>query len=222
MLETARGGIVRRGLGYDRADVAVITNITDDHLGMDDIDTVEDLVEIKALVAEEIRTAGTSCSTPTTRASRSSPTGRAVRRPQAGHPLLRPVGRQPVWSSGSCAPAAPRTSPRTAGWSRRRGARTSALLPITEVAGSFDGKADYMIANALAAVAAARALGVPVSHVVPGAAHLRTTPVQPGPRLLVPHRDDPIVVDYAHNPAARRRRRRPPAPRVGARRAWRP
>lgn len=55
-LETARGGVVRRGLGYDRADVAVVTNITGDHVGADGIATIEDLIEVKSLVAEEIRT----------------------------------------------------------------------------------------------------------------------------------------------------------------------
>ncbi len=58
VLETARGGIVRRGLGYDRADVAVVTNVTRDHLGMDDTECVDDLLDIKALVAEEIRRGG--------------------------------------------------------------------------------------------------------------------------------------------------------------------
>ncbi|MCP9976687.1 Mur ligase family protein [Actinomadura madurae] len=58
VLETARGGIVRRGLGYDRADVAVVTNITRDHLGMDGAESLDDLVDIKALVAEEIRRGG--------------------------------------------------------------------------------------------------------------------------------------------------------------------
>ena len=54
VLETARGGIVRRGLGYDRADVAVVTNISNDHLGNDGIDTLDDLVTVKSLVAEQI------------------------------------------------------------------------------------------------------------------------------------------------------------------------
>ncbi|HET9516328.1 MAG TPA: Mur ligase family protein, partial [Actinoplanes sp.] len=47
VLETARGGIVRRGLGYDRTDVAVITNITGDHVGQDGIDSIEDLAHVK-------------------------------------------------------------------------------------------------------------------------------------------------------------------------------
>jgi cyanophycin synthetase len=59
VLETARGGIIRRGLGYDKADVAVLTNIAADHLGMDGVDDLDDLTHVKALVAEEIRPGGT-------------------------------------------------------------------------------------------------------------------------------------------------------------------
>src|SRR5690606_27791055 len=59
VLETARGGIFRRGLGYDWSDVGVITNITADHLGQDGLETLEDLVWIKSLVAERVRDGGT-------------------------------------------------------------------------------------------------------------------------------------------------------------------
>jgi cyanophycin synthetase len=58
VLETARGGIIRRGLGYDRADVAVVTNIRNDHLGQDGIDTLEDLFYVKSLVAEAVYPGG--------------------------------------------------------------------------------------------------------------------------------------------------------------------
>lgn len=54
VLETARGGILRSGLGYDYADVAVITNITEDHLEQYGIDSIEDLVKVKSLVAEMV------------------------------------------------------------------------------------------------------------------------------------------------------------------------
>lgn len=54
VLETARGGILRSGLGYDYADVAVITNITEDHLEQYGIDSLEDLVKVKSLVAEMV------------------------------------------------------------------------------------------------------------------------------------------------------------------------
>lgn len=58
VLETARGGIIKRGLGYDLADVGVITNISDDHLGIDGIDTLEDMAKAKALVVEAINPKG--------------------------------------------------------------------------------------------------------------------------------------------------------------------
>ncbi|HEY5562532.1 MAG TPA: cyanophycin synthetase [Clostridiaceae bacterium] len=58
VLETARGGIIRNGLGYNLADVAVITNITEDHLGLDGIDTIEQLAMVKSLVAEAVKDEG--------------------------------------------------------------------------------------------------------------------------------------------------------------------
>ncbi|QAT51253.1 cyanophycin synthetase [Caproiciproducens sp. NJN-50] len=58
VLETARGGIVREGLGYDLADVGVITNIADDHLGLNGIETLEDLAFVKSLVVEAVRKDG--------------------------------------------------------------------------------------------------------------------------------------------------------------------
>lgn len=60
VLETARGGILRKGLAYDLADVSVITNITDDHLGNNNIETMEDLCKVKSLVAEAVKEDGYS------------------------------------------------------------------------------------------------------------------------------------------------------------------
>jgi cyanophycin synthetase len=58
VLETARGGIVRRGLGYDLADVAVVTNVSGDHLGLDGLQTIEDMAHVKALVVEAVKPNG--------------------------------------------------------------------------------------------------------------------------------------------------------------------
>ena len=58
VLETARGGIIKKGLAYDLADVAVITNITDDHLGIDNINSMEELCKVKSLVAEAVKKDG--------------------------------------------------------------------------------------------------------------------------------------------------------------------
>src|SRR5450830_769015 len=57
VLETARGGIMKRGLGYDACDVAVGLNVTADHLGMDGIDALEQLADVKGVVARSARKA---------------------------------------------------------------------------------------------------------------------------------------------------------------------
>ena len=58
VLETARGGIINKGLGYDLADVGIITNVQEDHLGIDGVHTIEDLAYIKSLVAEAVKNTG--------------------------------------------------------------------------------------------------------------------------------------------------------------------
>ncbi|WP_411169021.1 cyanophycin synthetase [Clostridium sp. MB05] len=58
VLETARGGMIRKGLAYDLADVAVITNIRDDHLGIDGVDSMEKLCYVKSLVGEAVKECG--------------------------------------------------------------------------------------------------------------------------------------------------------------------
>ncbi|MBY0755717.1 cyanophycin synthetase [Clostridium sardiniense] len=60
VLETARGGMIKKGLAYDLADVGVVTNITEDHLGLDEIYTMEDLSFIKSLVTEAVKPSGYS------------------------------------------------------------------------------------------------------------------------------------------------------------------
>lgn len=60
VLETARGGLVRKGLGYDLADIGIVTNISNDHLGLDGIETVEDMAFVKALVLEAVKKDGYS------------------------------------------------------------------------------------------------------------------------------------------------------------------
>lgn len=58
VLETARGGILRSGLGFSRCDIGVITNIAEDHLGLSDIHTLDDLTRVKSVVAESVKRDG--------------------------------------------------------------------------------------------------------------------------------------------------------------------
>ncbi|MFG2088969.1 MULTISPECIES: cyanophycin synthetase [unclassified Spirillospora] len=201
VLETARGGIVRRGLGYERADVAVVTNITRDHLGTDGTEDIDDLADIKALVAEEIKRGGhlvLNAADPPTAALAARP---AVRR------------RDPVLRYFSLAPDEPVLVEHLRdggmgyyvhhGWlTEARGDRRTRILPADEVAGSFGGHAAHVVADALAAAAAARALHVPVDVLARALRTFDPHTRNPGRGCVYQVGDNPVVVDYAHNPAA--------------------
>ncbi|HEY1023344.1 MAG TPA: cyanophycin synthetase, partial [Flavisolibacter sp.] len=58
VLETARGGILRSGLGFDQCDCAIVTNVAEDHLGIGGIDTLEKLARVKSVVPESVHTNG--------------------------------------------------------------------------------------------------------------------------------------------------------------------
>jgi len=58
VLETARGGIVRAGLGFDECDIAVVTNVQDDHLGISDIETLDDLAKVKGVIVNAVKQGG--------------------------------------------------------------------------------------------------------------------------------------------------------------------
>jgi cyanophycin synthetase len=201
VLETARGGIVRRGLGYDRAHVAVITNISSDHIGSDGVDTIDDLIEVKALVAEEIREHGHLVLNADDRNSAGLARRPSVRRQQPaisyfsvspGNPViaehLRDGGRAYLLEDGGLVEAT--------------GSARATLASADDLALCSDGHPAFMVANALAAIAAARSLGVSVATIRTALDSFQPSRDNPG-RLETLHVSDlPIILDYAHNPAA--------------------
>jgi cyanophycin synthetase len=201
VLETARGGIIRRGLGYDQADVAVLTNITADHLGMDGIDDLDDLTSIKALVAEEIRRGGTvvlNADDPRTAAIAGRP---AVRRRQ---PVIRYFGldgRNPVMVAHRMAGGIT-CELRGTDLVEARGGEETLLLSVADIPGSFGGAASYLVANALAAVSACRALGVSVKDIQRALATFTPVQANPGRGNIYQVAGCPVIVDYGHNAAA--------------------
>ena len=201
VLETARGGIVRRGLGYDHADVAVVTNITADHLGCDGIDDLDDLTDVKALVAEEIVRGGTVV----LNADDPRCAGLAQRAAvQQRNPVIRFFGL----SDASPVIMAHRISGGIACLLRdgqlieARGGEETVLLHADELPGSFGGAATHLLANALAAAAACRALGVSVKDIRRGFATFTPAEANPGRGNVYQVGAAPLVVDYGHNPAA--------------------
>jgi folylpolyglutamate synthase/dihydropteroate synthase len=201
VLETARGGIIRGGLGYDQADVAVITNITADHLGADGVDDLDELAGVKALIAEEVLEGGTVV------LNADDPVVAAI----ADRPRVR--RHAPVIRYFSLAEANPVIERhRAAGGLAYEvrdgelvefdGDRKRPLLSVAELPGSFGGRAPHVIANALAAVAACRGLGVSAKDIRRALGTFTPGEANPGRGHVYLAGGSRVIVDYGHNAAA--------------------
>jgi cyanophycin synthetase len=201
VLETARGGIIRGGLGYQQADVAVITNISADHLGSDGIDDLDELIGVKALVAEEIRPGGTvvlNADDPATAALAQRP---AVRRhaPDIRYFSLEPDHPVALAHRGGGGVSYALTDGQL---TEIEGSGGRALISVAELPGAFGGRAPHLVADALAAVAACRALGVSAKDIRHALASFTPGEVNPGRGNLYLAAGSPVIVDYGHNAAA--------------------
>jgi cyanophycin synthetase len=201
VLETARGGALRRGLGYDWTDVGVLTNITADHLGQDGLDSIEDIAHVKTLIAERVRDGGTLV------LNADDPWVRTV----VDRPRVRADRKRIIWFGLD--PRQPVVLAHLArgctaylledGWLvQASGGRRTPLIPVAELPGAFGGAAGYAAANALAAAAAARALGASQQVVAERLADFDPPVHNPGRGTLLRVGPVSVFVDYAHNPAA--------------------
>jgi cyanophycin synthetase len=201
VLETARGGTLRRGLGYDWSDVGVLTNITADHLGQDGLESVEDLAHVKALIAERVRDGGTlvlNADDPWVRIMVDRPRVRADRKRIVwfGADPQNPVVARHLGKGGTAYVL-------EAGWLvQATGARRTPLIRLTELPGAYGGAAPHAAMNALAAVAAARVLGASQEVAVERLAAFDPPRDNPGRGTLLRRGDVSLFVDYGHNPAA--------------------
>jgi cyanophycin synthetase len=201
VLETARGGIVRRGLGYDQADVAVVTNISADHLGDDGIDDLDELIHVKALVAEEIREGGSVVLNADDPAAATLADRPAVR---AHAPVIRmfslnpanPVLARHKAAGGACYEVVDGQLTETHEGDRRM------LLAVADLPGAFGGRAAHVVANALAAVAACRAAGISAKDIARGLTAFAPADHNPGRASVFLAGSSPVIVDYGHNAAA--------------------
>ncbi|MEV1289116.1 cyanophycin synthetase [Micromonospora sp. NPDC049679] len=201
VLETARGGILRSGLGYDVTDVGVITNITAEHLGQDGLESIEDVVHVKALIAERVRDGGTlvlNADDPLVRGLVERPRVGADRKRVAWFSLLPdpPFIQRHLVAGGTAYLL-------TDDWLVEAvDGRRTPLLAAADLPGNFAGRASYVVQNALAAVAAARALGATPEQVGRRLTTFEPVRDNPGRGMLWRHGDVDLFVDYAHNPAA--------------------
>ena len=197
VLETARGGILLRGIGYGANDVSVVTNISADHLGLQGIDTLDELAEVKGTVVRITKRDGwavLNADDPRVWAMRRRCKAGIFafsleRRGEAVDETLRAGGRSATLEDG---------------WIvlRRGPGRPRRLVRVDELPVTVAGVSRYNVANALAAAAACDALGLRRGRIVAGLrSFAQDAGTNPG-RMNLFERDGTVaMVDFAHNEA---------------------
>lgn len=196
VLESARGGILRSGLAFDTCDVGVVLNVAEDHLGIGDIDTIEQMAKVKSVVAEVVH--GDGCAVlnaddPLVAAMAQRVKGKVAyfsMNPENPiiHDHLRRGGLAAVYENGYL--------------SILEGKWTLRIEEAVNVPATMSGMAPFMIANALAACLAAFAQGVDIEMIRQGVRTFKLSEEQtPGRMNLFNLGSYHVLVDYAHNPA---------------------
>jgi cyanophycin synthetase len=201
VLETARGGIVRRGLGYDWSDISVMTNISEDHIGQDGIESVEDVLWIKSLVAERVRENGTLIlSADDEQLARLTEIDAVSRVPKRlVYFSLQP--NNPVLMKH--AEAGGTAYFHRDGWIiELEEGRESPVVEAAHIPATMSGTADFQTANAMAAIAATRAYGLEREAVAASLASFRSDTENPGRANLFKVGVGYVLVDYGHNAEA--------------------
>jgi cyanophycin synthetase len=199
VLETARGGILREGLGFDRCQVAVVTNIgAGDHLGLNFITTVEDLAVLKRVIIQNVAPDGygvLNATDPHCVRMGQACSGRVIFfAADGGHPVLgthRAQGHRSIWVEGGCIVAAEGEQRHT--------------LPLDQVPFTQGGRIGFQVQNAMAAVGAAWGMDVPWDTIRQGLASFQSDAGSvPGRFNLMAYRGATVIADYGHNPDAMR------------------
>jgi cyanophycin synthetase len=197
VLETARGGILRSGLAWDRSTVSVVLNIAADHLGLDGIDTLERLARVKGVIVESV-----------------SRDGYAVL--NAEDPLVAEMAEdcpgQIIYFAMDCT-AAPMTFHLAQGGKAAyvadgnlilaEGSQETVLLRAADIPATYNGMIPFQVQNALSAAAACWGAGVPLDSIRLGLRTFQTDEkTAPGRFNVFNVGNASVIVDYGHNPHA--------------------
>lgn len=196
VLECARGGILRAGLGFDRCDAAVVTNIAADHLGMKGIHTLDQLAHVKSVVPESVYPGGYAI------LNADDDRVYAMRKNVQCTPVLFSMKEDSERivkhreAGGICVVF---TDNRV---TILDGAKSIEIDKIGNIPLSFGGRALFMIENILAAVALAYTQKISPAEIRKGLKSFKPSPEQtPGRMNLFEFENYDVLVDYCHNPA---------------------
>ena len=198
VLETARGGVLREGLGFDRCDVAVITNIgKGDHLGLSYISTVEDLSVVKRVIVQNVKPgtgyAVLNAADPMVARMADSCPGKVIFfAHDRNHPVMamhRAQGKRIIFLDG-------REIVAMEGSAEQR-------LALKDIPVTAGGAIGFQIENAMAAVGAGWALGLDWAVIRAGLkSFVNDAASAPGRFNVFDYRDATLIADYGHNPDA--------------------
>lgn len=197
VLETARGGILREGLAFDRCHVAVVTNIgMGDHLGLNYISTVEDLAVLKRVIVQNVATSGTAVLNATdplvARMAVNCPGDVIFFGLDTHHPIIathRAQGKRVLFVEDDHIVAMQ--------------GQHSVRIPLSEVPVTRSGAIAFQIENAMASIAAAWAINIPWETICKGLATF-VSDIQgvPGRFNVFEYKGATVIADYGHNPDA--------------------
>ena len=199
VFEVARGGVLREGLGFDRCQVAVVTNIgSGDHLGLNYITTVEDLAVLKRVIVRNVAPGGhavLNASDPNVAAMAASCPGSVIFfAADRAHPVMathRAQGRRTVYVDRDALVAA------EGAWRER--------IPLRDVQITRNGSIGFQVDNVMAAVAAAWAVGLGWDTIRSGLASFNNDAAGvPGRFNVMDYRGATVIADYGHNTDAMR------------------
>lgn len=200
VLETARGGILRSGLGFDRCNVAVVTNVSSDHLGLKGINTLSELARVKEVVPQSVLPNGASV------LNADNPYTVEMERVARGEIIYfsmdeeNPVIRDHLRERGKAVVLRPTRHGEMITLIEHR--RDTSLLLAEEIPATMDGRIRVNIQNAMAAAAAAFAQDVQLEYIRTA---LRTFTANffqsPGRFNLLEVDGRRVLLDYCHNVA---------------------
>jgi cyanophycin synthetase len=200
VLETARGGLLRSGLGFTECDVGIVLNVAADHLGIGGINTLEQLAEVKGVIPRVVKRRGyavLNADDPLVYAMAERTRGDVVlfsAEPGRSNPLV----EHHVEEGGTAA-----TMEDDETFVIRRGKLCIPIATARDVPLTLGGAARFQFGNILAAVAAAYVQGMRYEDIRSGLLSFFPSPtLTPGRLNLLRVRGGQVMVDYAHNPAA--------------------
>ncbi|HSV58945.1 MAG TPA: cyanophycin synthetase [Variovorax sp.] len=199
VFEVARGGILREGLGFDRCQVAVVTNLGEgDHLGLNYITTVDELAVLKRVIVRNVAAGGfavLNAIDPNVAAMAATcPGGVIFFAADRTHPVMathRAQGKRTVYVDQDAVIAA------EGSWRER--------VPLRDVPITRNGSIGFQVDNVMAAVAAAWAVGLDWDTIRSGLASFKSdTQGVPGRFNVMEYRGATVIADYGHNTDAMR------------------